>query len=186
MTEPQKETFETALEKADMIKVPKRKVKDKGLPPPCEPIKAKVTDYNHRVKIFNDFQARTFTSVTNLGNKFTAEVKDTEEEDQKLAKFVAGVSDAIREFVNIAFERAEIVDLIANQSNFKYLGNFNPDAVFDADLNSLQVGKVFSLVTNVQNSLDKLVKQGGTGAKMGQSVPNSSIDRLEKVFYDFF
>ena len=103
------------------------------------------------------------------------------DENEKLEKFVSGVQEAIKEFINIAFERADLLDLIANRSNFQYLNHFNPAAVFDADLNTLQVGKVFSLITDVQSSIDKLVKQGPRVTAKPNAASEGSIDRLEKV-----
>ena len=111
---------------------------------------------------------RTFSAVTVMGNKFTTSVKTLENEDEKYKVFVQGVHDSVAEFISIAFEKAEIHELITNDERFKNLQFFDPSAIFKSDANSLKTAQVMSMLTDIQ-------------AKLGQNTSTKITERLEKV-----
>ena len=94
--------------------------------------------------------------MTTIGNKFTTKVKETEDNEEKLKIFKLGVQEAIRELINISFERSDINDLIAQEPEFRQLQHFDATAVFSADMDSLQMGQVLSLISNLQCSVDNI------------------------------
>ena len=95
----------------------------------------------------------------------------------KLQIFKDGMQEAIKEFINISFERADINDLITNDPKFQPLQYFDPAAVFKADMNSLQMGQVLSFMENLQASVDKIEQ------KINSAEPQDSglINRMLKV-----
>lgn len=117
-------------------------------------------------------KVRTFTAVTNMGNKFTELVKMADE-DQKLQLFLDGVHDSIKELVSISFERAEINDLITNKPEFQKLQFFDPSAIFNAESNALKTGQVMSILTDIQTKCNKSAFEPS----------KKVVDRLEKVRY---
>ena len=86
-----------------------------------------------------------------------------------------GISDAVKEFISIAFERAEVNDLIANDDAFKHLQFYDPGAIFTADMDSLQIAKVMSMISNLQETVTNISK------KQTSSLTNSMAERFEKV-----
>ena len=109
-----------------------------------------------------------------MANNFTAKVKETEDENEKLVLFKQGVHDVIKEVIGVAFEKADILHLVGSNPNFQPLQYYDPTAVFKQDMDSLQMGQVLSLIANVQNSVDKLAAaSAGDGGAI--------IPRLEQV-----
>ena len=93
-----------------------------------------------------------------------------------------GISVAVKEFISISFEKAEVNDLITNDPSFHHLQFFDPGAIFTADMDSLQIAKVMSMITNLQSTVDKLAKKpsGGSG------LTNQMVERFEKVkFFNY-
>ena len=109
-----------------------------------------------------------------MANTFTANVKEAENEQEKLVLFKQGVHDVIKEIIGVAFEKADILHLVGSNPNFQPLQYYNPTAVFKQDMDSLQIGQVLSLIANVQNSVDKLA-----AAPTGDG--GTLITRLEQV-----
>ena len=114
---------------------------------------------------------RTYSCVTQLGNRFTAIVKEEPDNKKKLKEFLRGIHDAIRELVSISFERADMLDLITNDPTFQYLMHYDPSAIFNADANSLKTAQVMSILTDIQAK----VKKPDT------STVQSTLDRVEQV-----
>ena len=88
-----------------------------------------------------------------------------------------GISEAVQEFISVAFEKAEVNDLISNDPAFKHLQFYDPGAIFTADMDSLQIAKVMSMITNLQESVTNISKKQTT------SLTNSMAERFEKVYY---
>ena len=109
-----------------------------------------------------------------MANNFTAKVKETEDENEKLEVFKQGVHDVIKEVIGVAFEKADILHLVGSNPNFQPLQYYDPTAVFKQDMDALQMGQVLSLIANVQNSVDKL-----TATPSGDG--GAIIARLEQV-----
>ena len=89
-----------------------------------------------------------------------------------------GITDTVHEFISICFERAEVNDLISNEPNFKHLQFYDPGAIFTADMDSLQVAKVMSMITNLNETVTKMAK------KQGATLTNQMVERFEKVRMD--
>ena len=123
------------------------------------------------MEVMEGNKPRTYTAVTVLGNKFTAIVKEEPDKEKKLMEFLKGIHDAIRTFVSISFERAELNDLITNDPDFQHLLHFDPSAIFNADANSLKTAQVMSILTDIQAKVKK------------PSVENvqETLDRVDKV-----
>ena len=113
-------------------------------------------------------KTRTFSAVTTMGNKFTTDVKNLDDDDEKYSTFVKGVHETIATLVSIAFEKADINDLVTNHEKFKKLQFFDPSAIFSAEANSLKIGQVLSILTDIQT-------------KMSESAQSRVLTRLEKV-----
>ena len=144
-----------------MTKTTKTKKKEKVMPPPEE---------------IPPMRVRTFDTVSTLGDECAAKVKETEDLGDKLEFLKDGLSAAVRELISIAFERAEVNDLVTNEPSFQHLQFFDPSSIFNADVDSLKVAQVMSLLTNLQSQVDKLVKQPASG------VDETLVLRLEKVY----
>ena len=108
-----------------------------------------------------------------MGNNFTKTVKETDDNSEKLELFLEGIHDSIREFVSIAFEKADINDLITNNEKFKFLQFFDPAAIFKADKNSLKTTQVMSILTDIQSKMSSKPAQA----------PIKMLERMEKVNY---
>ena len=104
-------------------------------------------------------------------------MKETDDEAEKLEILQAGLSKAISEFISIAFERAEVNDLISNQPEFKHLQFLDPDALFSAEKADINSAKIMNLISNLQDTVTTLLSKSD---KKGE-VPAQLIDRLEKV-----
>lgn len=113
-----------------------------------------------------------------MGNTFTTKVKETEDEDEKLLIFKAGVHNVIKEVIGVALEKSDMLQLIANNPKFQPLQYYDPTSVFRQDMDSLQMGQVLSLIANVQNTVDKLETKADGSPEL--------INRLEKVIFDNF
>ena len=124
----------------------------------------------------NQKKPRTFSKVATMGNTFTTKVKETEDEEEKLQVFKAGIHNLIKEIIGVSFEKSEILDLIANNPKFQPLQYYDPTSVFRQDMDSLQMGQVLSLIASVQNTVDKLETKADGSPEL--------INRLEKVKYD--
>ena len=98
---------------------------------------------------------------------------------EKLDFLKDGISEAVKEFISIAFENAEINDLIANEPSFKHLEFFDPGAIFTADMDSLQVAKVMSMISNIQGKMDSLSTKMAPSKQ--QSLDGKLVERIEKV-----
>ena len=95
----------------------------------------------------------------------------------KLELFKNGVQEAIREFISISFEKADINDLISGNPNFQQLQYFDPNAVFKSDLNSLQMGQMLSFMNDLQKSIAKLDEK----ISQVQEPDSELVNRLLKV-----
>ena len=124
---------------------------------------------------------RTFNAITTAANKMITKVKESEEDVDKIDALKNGIQDCVRQFVSISFERAEVNDIIVNQPDFQYLQNYDPTAIFSADLNKVQVAKVMSAISNVQELVVKLTNK----TPSGPGVDDQLITRLEKVIIIF-
>ena len=93
----------------------------------------------------------------------------------KLEMLKDGISNTVREFISICFERAEVNDLISNEPIFKHLEFYDPGAIFTADMDSLQVAKVMSMISNLQDTVTTMSK------KSSASLTNQMAERFEKV-----
>lgn len=147
-----------------------KKTKKKGgdassseMPPKMDPITAT--------------KARTFATVTSMGNTVTKKVLEEPDQTEKLAILKSGITDCIKQFVSIAFERADVNDLISNDPNFQPLQYFDPSAIFTKDINSLQAAKVMSMITGVQESVQGLSEKCALDTKRHQNI----LDNFEKV-----
>ena len=91
--------------------------------------------------------------------------------------FKEGIHQAIKELVNISFEKADINDLISGNPKFQHLQYFDPGSIFKADMNSLQMGQVLSVMDNLQKSVNNIE------AKMDKVEPADATlsNRLMKV-----
>ena len=88
-----------------------------------------------------------------------------------------GLSKAIAEFISIAFERADVNDLISNQPEFKHLKFLDPDVLFSAEKADMNSAKIMSLISNLQDTVVNLLSK----SDKTDTVPSQLIDRLEKV-----
>ena len=118
-------------------------------------------------------QPRTFSKATQMANNFTNKVKEAEDDDMKLEIFKNGMHDVIREVVGVAFEKADVLELIANNPKFQALQYYDPTAVFSKDADSLQMGQILSMMANLQNSVEALAKTDDQSPQL--------VNRLEKV-----
>ena len=146
-------------------KMGKEKAKKKGIPEPEMPIMDSI----------EPTKQRTFAAVTAMGNRFTAKVKDEVDDLEKLALLKQGICDAVKLFISISFEKAEVNDLITNHPDFQPLQFCNPMAMFSSESDTLQATKIFSVMTNLQETVVKLA------AKNDSQKTDATIDRLEKV-----
>ena len=121
---------------------------------------------------------RTFASITTLANNFTKKVKEEQNTAEKLVLLKNGIHGALKSFISIAFEKADVNDLISNDPAFQHLQFFDPSAIFTADLDSLQVGKVLSMITNLQDTVTKLVEKSKSSPS---NLDERIIKRLEAV-----
>ena len=85
-------------------------------------------------------------------------MKEATDDQIKLDLFKNGVTEGIKEFIGVAFEKADILDLIANHEEFQPLQFYNPAAVFDSNVDAMQKGQILSMLTNVQTSVEKMAK----------------------------
>ena len=90
-----------------------------------------------------------------------------------------GLSKAITEFISIAFERAEVNDLISNQPDFKHLQFLDPDVMFSAEKADINSAKIMSLISNLQETVTTLLSKSDKKANCSTQL----IERLEKVGY---
>ena len=114
-----------------------------------------------------------------MANTFTAKVKEIEDTEEKLETFKNGIHDVIKEVIGVSFEKADLLELMANNPKFQPLQYYDPTAIFRSDMDSLQMGQVLSLIANVQNAVDKLVDQG---PKSGELIPR--LEQVKLFFYD--
>ena len=103
--------------------------------------------------LISEQRPRTFATVTSLGNTVTKKVKEETDETVKLDLLKSGIADCIKQLVSIAFEKADVNDLISNDPAFQPLQFFDPMAIFTKDINSLQAGKVLSMISNLQDTV---------------------------------
>ena len=99
--------------------------------------------------------------------------------DEKLEFLKDGISEAVKEFISITFENAEVNDLIANEPAFKHLEFFDPGAIFTADMDSLQVAKVMSMISNMQEQITVIANKQPTVVK--SNLNGQIADRIENV-----
>ena len=90
-----------------------------------------------------------------------------------------GITETVKEFISIAFESAEINDLIVNEPSFKHLEFFDPGAIFTADMDSLQVAKVMSMISNLQDQM-KTLSTKVTSTKQ-PPLNGQIVERIENV-----
>ena len=124
-----------------------------------------------------DVKTRTFATVTALGNTITKKAKEETDETEKLTILKQGIADCIKQFVSIAFERADVNDLITNEPAFQHLQFFDPMAVFSKDMDSLQTGKVMSMISNLQKTVVSLSEKWTVDNKNHQDI----FDKFDKV-----
>ena len=124
-------------------------------------------------RLMSKLKPRTFSKATQMANTFAAKVKEMENVDEKLETFKNGMHDVIREIMGVAFEKADLLELIGNNPKFQPLQYYDPMAIFRSDMDSLQIGQVLSAIANIQNKVDKLVDNGPKSDEL--------IPRLEKV-----
>ena len=118
----------------------------------------------------------------NLGEKIAAKVKNSEDLGEKLEFLKDGISEAVKEFISITFENAEVNDLIVNEPSFNHLEFFDPGAIFTADMDSLQVAKVMSMITNVQEQVTALANKNTPSTN--SNVDGALLSRIENVRND--
>ena len=106
-----------------------------------------------------------------MGNNFTKIVRETDDTSEKLELFLDGIHDSIKEFVSIAFEKADINNLITDDEKFKFLQFFDPAAIFKADKNSLKTAQVMSILTDIQSKMSSKPAQASV----------KTLERMEKV-----
>ena len=134
-----------------------------------------------RAEPIGEPKTRTFATVTSMGNNMTKKVKEENDQAVKLELLKNGIADCIRQFVSIAFERADVNDLITNEPTFQSLQFFDPMAIFTKDLNSLQAGKVMSMITNLQDTVVTLTEKCSVNNQTHQDI----LGKFEKVkMYD--
>ena len=121
---------------------------------------------------------RSFSAITTLANNFTKKVKEEQDTAEKLDLLKKGIHEALKTFVSIAFEKAEVNDLISNDPAFQHLQFFDPTAIFTADMDKLQVAKVLSLISNLQETVTKLVE---APKSVGSNLDEKIVKRLETV-----
>ena len=126
-------------------------------------------------ELIESVQPRTFDSVVKIGTDCAEKVKNTLDTEEKLCLLKDGISDAVKELISIAFERAEVNDLISNESTFQHLQYFDPGAIFNADADSLQVAQVMSMISNLQETVTKLA------VKQPSGLEEKMVTRIEKV-----
>ena len=120
---------------------------------------------------------RTFATVTTLGNNLSKQVKDEPDEAQKLSLLKAGIFDAVKKFISITFEKAEVNDLITNHAEFQHLQFFDPTAIFRQDLDSLQAAKVLSMIENLQKTVVDLSEKNSSVSVANQVL----LAKMDKV-----
>ena len=125
-------------------------------------------------------QPRTFAAIATLATNFTKTAKEEQDSAEKLNILKNGIQNTVKSLISLSFEKSEVNDLITNDPAFQHLQFFDPSAIFTSDLDSLQVARVLSMLTSIQDTLTGLSK------KPIQSVSNPKTDdktvtRLEKV-----
>lgn len=138
---------------------------------------ASSSDQPPKPDLIGEPKSRTFATVTNMGNTVTKKVREEENEEMKLDILKKGLADCIKQFVSIAFEKADVNDLITNDPNFQHLQFFNPMAVFSKDMDSLQAGQVMSMISNLQETVLKLTEKCSADTKANQDI----FAKFEKV-----
>ena len=136
--------------------------------------KADKTDKPPKMTPQTDKQ-RTFSAVTTLGNNFTAKVKEESDESEKLALLKQGIVNAVKQFVSIACEKAEVNDLIAENPDFKHLQFTDPAAMFKPDEDALNLAQILSSISNLQETVVNLVNKNN-------SPTEAFTARIEKVY----
>ena len=126
-------------------------------------------------------KVRPFTSVTTMGNKFTKKVKDEPDEQEKLKLLKTGITDCIKQFISIAFERAEVNDLITNQPDFQHLQFFDPSAIFSAEASETQMGQMLSMMTNLQETVIRVTSKSDGNQAQAEKRQAELVNKLEKV-----
>ena len=109
-------------------------------------------------------------------------MKETADEGEKLVLLQEGLSKAITEFISIAFERAEVNDLISNQPEFKHLQFLDPDVIFSAEKADMNSAKIMSLISNLQETVTTLLSKSDKKTDLADQL----VNRLEKVFMRLF
>ena len=112
-----------------------------------------------------------------LGTKLAESIRNTTDEDEKLELLQKGLTEAVERFVLIAFERADVNDLISNNPNFKHFQFVKPDNMFMAESDPIHSAKIMSMITNLQETVVTLLSK----KDKNQTQNNDQIDRLEKV-----
>ena len=123
---------------------------------------------------------RTFAAIATQATNFTKTVKEEQDTAEKLTILKNGIHEAVKSFISLSFEKAEVNDLITNDPAFQHLQFFDQSAIFTSDLDTLQVARVLSMLTTIQSTLTGLTN------KPIQTVSNpktddKTISRLEKV-----
>ena len=117
---------------------------------------------------------RTFAAVTNLGNNFTAKVRDEEDESEKLALLKQGITNAVKQFVSIACEKAEVNDLVSENPEFKHLQFVDPAAMFKPEEDALNLAQILSSISNLQEIVVSLSNKNNNPSE-------AFTARIEKV-----
>ena len=129
-----------------------------------------------------DVKSRTFATVTTMGNTMAKKVKEEKDETVKLELLKNGIADCVKQFVSIAFEKADVNDLITNDPAFQPLQFFEPMAIFTKDLDSLQAAKVMSMISNLQETVGKLSEKCSVDNQTHQDI----LGKFDKVRYTQF
>ena len=114
----------------------------------------------------------------NLGTKFTDQIRKSTDHDEKLDLLQKGLSDAVEKFALIAFERADVNDLITNDPKFKHFQFIKPDNMFVTETDPIHSAKIMSMISNLQETVVTLLSK-----KDKNSVQNDQVERLEKVLF---
>ena len=143
----------------------KTKKKEKEIPPMPSPT------------LIDSSKPRTFATVATIGNNLSKQVKDETDEAKKLSILKSGIFDAVKKFISITFEKAEVNDLITNHAEFQHLQFFDPTAIFRQDLDSLQAAKVLSMIDNLQKTVVNLSEKNSSVSVANQVL----LAKLDKV-----
>ena len=106
----------------------------------------------------------------------TDKVKDSTDNAEKYTLLHEGLLDLLKRMCSIAFERAEVNDLITNDPDFKCFKFVNPENIFSVEVDPIHSAKIMSMISNLHDTVNGLVSKSDNNTES-----QNTVTRLEKV-----